>query len=374
MQLTLNNSQQEGYDKILAFLNNPEQNMFILSGGPGTGKSFFINYLMQNLHSAQNTINKLLGRPIEHFEYTATTHSAVDNLTVTGRLGGARTIQSLLGLRVVNGELVPARRVDYTGHVIVIDEYTLIDHKLLKFIEDAGGKIIYVGDSNQLLAVKGLAYKLQNHTPDHILTEPMRTKSPEILETVALFLNLVQGKEPENVAIKESGCVQCITFDDFKALVQNPDSDFSGSRIITHTNADAIEINQAIRQASGLPEHFIAGERVILNKYTQKGRLNFKTDSEYNIIEYLGNSVYSVCDDWGNTFVMDSAFDLRSMYSSTIYKAQGRSFDTIYINLSGFPNNISRSVLTRSLYVAASRARKRIVFIGDLSEKLLEKL
>ena len=274
----------------------------------------------------------------------------------------------------MNGELVPARRVDYTGHVIVIDEYTLIDHKLLKFIEEAGGKVIYVGDSNQLLAVKGLAYKLQNHTPDHILTEPMRTKSPEILETVALFLNLVQGKEPENIAIKESECVQCITFDDFKALVQNPDSDFSGSRIITHTNADAIEINQAIRQASGLPEHFIAGERVILNKYTQKGRLNFKTDSEYNIVEYLGKSVYSVCDDWGNPFVMDSAFDLRSMYSSTIYKAQGRSFDTIYINLSGFPNNISRSVLTRSLYVAASRARKRIVFIGDLSEKLLEKL
>lgn len=374
MQLTLNSSQQEGYDKILAFLNNPEQNMFILSGGPGTGKSFFINYLMQNLHSAQNTINKLLGRPVEHFEYTATTNSAVDNLTVTGRVGGARTIQSLLGLRVMNGELVPARRVDYTGHVIVIDEYTLIDHKLLKFIEEAGGKIIYVGDSNQLLAVKGLAYKLQNHTPDHILMEPMRTKSPEILETVALFLNLVQGKEPENVAIKESECVQCITFDDFKDLVQNPDSDFSGSRIITHTNADAIEINQAIRQASGLPEHFIAGERVILNKYTQKGRLNFKTDSEYNIIEYLGKSVYSVCDDWGNTFVMDSAFDLRSMYCSTIYKAQGRSFDTIYINLNGFPNNISRSVLTRSLYVAASRARKRIVFIGDLSEKLLEKL
>jgi ATP-dependent exoDNAse (exonuclease V) alpha subunit len=67
-------------------------------------------------------------------------------------------------------------------------------------------------------------------------------------------------------------------------------------------------------------------------------------------------------------------FDLRSRYSSTVYKAQGRSFETIYIDLTGFPDNITRDVLVRSLYVGASRARKKVVFIGELSERLQDKL
>src|SRR5690554_2658823 len=288
------------------------------------------------------------------------------------------------------------RQPDHLSNsILIIDEYTLIDHVLFKFIDEHAKKVILVGDADQLLAVKGLAPALKQRDPDHILDIPERTKSPDILKIVNTFKDYVhEVPDPDPIDLTGMVDVEAISEEEFIALVTDPTMSFADSRILTHTNAEVIAINQAIRQARGLPEHFIAGERVILNKYVRQGKKNFKTDSEYVVLDHFEDETtsvvygcYKIQDQWGdihyapysvisaeNEMPKTELFDLRSLYSSTVYKAQGRSVDTVYLHLSGFPNNVTRSVLMRSLYVGASRARKKLVFVGDLPFVLLRKI
>ena len=385
MSIVLNEGQQEAYVKILAFIVDPDRKYFILSGMPGTGKSTLINYMMEHLGDAQNTLAKVLGtKGYSGITVAATTNSAVDNLNKTFVKNDIRTIHSLLSLVPQNGKLIQRSINDYRDQILIIDEYTLIDFELFTYLDSVTSKVILVGDTDQLLAVKGMAHQFANKAPDHYLHKSERTSSPEILSVVNMFRDMVRDLDPEDLNTNGYTDVESITEDEFLDRVNNPQFSFSGSRIITHTNQTAISINQQIRAARGLPEYFVKGERVILNKYVRAGNTNFKTDSEYVVESASGPYIdidgkqyydYAVMDEWGIIYIMPThTFDLRSMYCSTVYKAQGRSFDTIYIDVAGFPNNMTRSVLTRALYVGASRARKKVIFIGELSDHLLSKL
>lgn len=401
--IILNSSQEEGYSKILSFLLSDDK-YFILSGGPGTGKSTLINYMSENLLESYKKFAQVLGSKYlqDNLTITATTNSAVDSLKETINTNPITTIHSCMGLVVDNGKLKMVRAPTHLkSSILIIDEYTLIDRELFKFIDDYALKVILVGDADQLLAVKGLAPPLRQRAPDHILDIPERTKSENILKVVEAFKGLVLNTgEPVELDLQGMADVRSISEEEFISLVEDPTTSFENSRIITHTNNEVIAINQAIRQARGLPEHFIAGERVILNKYVRLRNHYFTTDSEYVVLDHLVDSPhnllsksYNLCarykiqDQWGTVFTVpykiiqindpqnkEVLFDLRALYSSTVYKAQGRSVDTVYLHLSGFPNNISRSVLTRALYVGASRARKELVFVGDLPPTLLDKL
>lgn len=398
--ITLNSSQEEGYSKILSFLLSNEK-YFILSGEPGTGKSTLINYMSDNLLDSYKKFAHILGSKYLQnvLTITATTNSAADSLKASINTNPITTIHSCLGLIVQKNGLKMVREPHHLKNsILIIDEYTLIDKELFKYIDQYSQKVILVGDANQLLAVKGLAHPLRRRSPDHILDIPERTKSDDILNVVNNFKNLVLNfQEPEELDLQGMVDVRAISEEEFITLVEDPTTSFEGSRIITHTNQEVIAINQAIRHARGLPEHFVAGERVILNRYVRRGNQNFKTDSEYVVLDHFEDRIrspdisayarYKIQDQWGNVYhvpykiIQEAAqheyeelFDLRALYSSTVYKAQGRSVDTVYLHLSGFPNNISRSVLARALYVGASRARKELVFVGDLPPTLLDKL
>lgn len=405
MNIELNSCQQEAYEKILAFLVSDEK-YFILSGKPGYGKSTLINYIANDgILDKTHKILRALGsdKGYGSVYVCATTNSAADNLQ------NCSTIHSRLKLIPRSGVLQQVSDASLKGHVVILDEYTLVDYELFKYLESGTSKVILVGDRDQLLAVKGLAYALQDREPDHELTIPMRTEKQDILSITNTFRNIVR-----NVGITEaidtSVCdnVFHLTEEEFQNLITDPNHNFNNSRIITHTNQIAININQAIRKARGYPDHFVPGETISNNSYRRQGSAGYNTDSEYVVLEHYltavstvdSDSILSVCtmdteidtykvmDTYGATHVLHhypqdprkknlgwyTLFDLRSQYCSTIYKAQGRSFDDVYIDLGGFANNISRSALARSLYVGVSRARNKVFFIGELSQKLLDKL
>lgn len=394
MEITLTESQEEAYDKILSFLVS-DQKYFILSGSPGSGKSTLINYMMDTLLSSYSGLCKTLKIQQQFFniQCTATTNSAADSLGGSKHGIPTHTIHSALNLVMRQGELVQRYPVTFFNSILIVDEYTLIDRVLYDYIDAAAVKVILVGDEDQLLAVKGLARELRNHRADHRLTKSERTKSEDIIKLIEIFQGYVRNvQDPEDIDISGMADVSSITTHEFFDLVDDPSFSFKDKRFITHTNSKSIAINQEIRKARGFPEHFVSGERVILNRYVRKGNENFKTDSEYTVIDTVvagGFRGYTTMDSWGNTYTMyhhpvdpdhekcptdPVLFDLRSMYSSTVYKAQGRSVDTVFIDLDGFPKNVTRDTLVRSLFVGASRARHHVVFVGDLSEHLLRKL
>ena len=61
--------------------------------------------------------------------------------------------------------------------------------------------------------------------------------------------------------------------------------------------------------------------------------------------------------------------DLRLPYASTIHKSQGSTFDEVLIDLGSFRSCQDPEVAARLLYVAVSRARKKIKFYGKLPKK-----
>ena len=398
MKIELNSCQQEAYEKILAFLVSDEK-YFILSGRPGYGKSTLINYIANDdiLNKTHKILRALNSDKIYNgIVMCATTNSAADNLQ------NCSTIHS--ALRLVpkdDGGLRQLHESSLKGNVVILDEYTLVDYELFKYLDSGTSKVILVGDRDQLLAVKGMVPSLKNREPDHELSIPMRTEKEDILKITNTFRNLVRG-EGEAEAIDTSACenVFHLSNEEFEDLIKDPSYDFNNSRIITHTNQKAISINQAIRKARGYPKQFVPGETITNNSYRRRGNTNYNTDSEYTVQRFsitrlmlsdyteVDVDTYAVLDSYGNPDILShypddiklkkmglvTLFDLRAQYCSTIYKAQGRSFDDVYIDLSGFANNISRSALVRSLYVGVSRARNRVFFIGDLSQTLLDKL
>ena len=388
-EVQLNKGQEEAYSKLIDFMFNTEK-YFILSGMPGTGKSTLINLIENKLLQMYQDTCKCVDMVPEYHgvSVTATTNSAADNLSST-----SRTIFSYLNLIVRNRKLEQRSKPYSKGEIIIIDEYTMLDDEAWQYVEKLDGcKIILVGDKDQLLAVSGMSPAIRRLPINYELTEIMRTESTDILKVVHAFKALVNNEEPEELDLNNLTDVDCISPEEFDELICDPDFSFVNSRIITHTNQKSIECNQFIRAARGLPEHFTVGETVSNNSYRAIGNRSFKTDGEFKILEVNPVITSDLSEDGAtplNTYTVRHAggtdtvihgpdkykhFDLRSRYSSTVYKAQGRSFETIYIDLTGFPDNLTREVLVRSLYVGASRARKKVVFIGELSERLQDKL
>ena len=61
--------------------------------------------------------------------------------------------------------------------------------------------------------------------------------------------------------------------------------------------------------------------------------------------------------------------DLRMVDASTVHKAQGSTLDTVYIDLDDISKCTQKDLTAKLLYVAVSRARKKVVFFGDLAKR-----
>jgi hypothetical protein len=437
--MILKQSQQEAADAILAFLLDPTKKDFILSGGPGYGKSWLIEYIVSSVYSQYRVVQKALGESdnvLQNIVVTATSNSAVDSLSANLSKHGITplTIHKALNLRVQkNGkkvELVQStKKGDLENSIVIIDEYTLIDAELKNWIDKgtSTSKIIYVGDKDQLLAVRGLVPSLKNRAADFTLSQPVRTNSKEILAVTEEFKKLVNGETIPDINLSGTD-VSIISEDDLIEMIKNHKIDFSSSRLITSTNNRVIEFNSFVRSVNNLPDHFVPTERVTNNSYSSvwcdvaRANINAATDMDMIVENHLGTTSITLPITGTYTFdkyqvsipgrsskiithnidsktkkklidelyhinpiedghilheckeVLINSLDLRSSFASTIYKAQGRSFDTVFIDLSGFLPSTHYQTLARSLYVGNSRAISKVYYVGELHDTLLSKL
>lgn len=436
--MNLNKGQEEAAQAILTFLLDPHKKDFILSGGPGYGKSYLVEYIISVVFKQYQTIMKAIDDKSAYHQMlvTGTSNSAVDSLGVGLAKHGMEptTIHKALNLRVQqNGKqtvlMQSKRNQDLNGTIIIIDEYTLIDNELDKWLQDgtSNSKVIFVGDKDQLLAVRGLATRLAKREADYTLTEPVRTNSQEILDVTNQLKKMVRGEIIDDINLSGND-VSTITEERLIEMIKNNEIDFSNSRVITSTNARVIDYNNYVRSVNNLPDNFVPNERVTNNRYARitcpqfKDRVPVGTDMDLIVESYLGETTLDFGTEGTHTFkeysvripgrgiafnthnidsrtqkylidqsikidpldesydhnlitsVLSSALDLRSSFSSTIYKAQGRGFHTVFIDLSGFLPSTHYQTLARSLYVGNSRATHKVYYVGELHDTLLRKL
>jgi len=411
--ITLTSDQQAALEAFHVFLLDPEETVFVLSGYSGCGKSTLVRTILDKIPGYVKSASLVNPEQCEYeVELTATTNKAAENLShITGQY--ATTIHSFLGLQVETNyktdvtKLVPRSSDIKTGFILFIDEASFIDSQLLGFIFQLTKhcKIVFVGDPAQLTPIKSSSAPVFNTKfSGATLTSVVRQAAGNpIVDLSTKFRNTVNSGE--FFKFKPDGHhVKYLERSEFKEAIakefSRPDWRYSHSKILGWTNKCVIGFNEFVsNQVKGDP-HFQDGDYAVCNSFISQGRKSLKTGQlvQINMISADTESLGVM----GNNFVVNNeiaAFmpkslqdkkarikqaradgeyhlvveieeqwiDLRAVYASTINKAQGSTFDEVFIDLDDISRCNSGDQIARMLYVAVSRARNHVYLTGDLA-------
>lgn len=425
---TLNQDQQNAADEFFKFMLTPSEKEFSISGPAGTGKTFLLQFLIDKILPQYRDACKLTGSKatISAVALTATTNRAADVLT--GHFSKqAQTIHSFMNLRVRDDFRTGKQKIEktrsFTIHretLIIIDEASMIDRDLDKVIQEAthsSCKIVYVGDDRQLAPVgENLSVVFTRPMRRVELNQPMRNSGQPALMALCQQMRTTVETGVFKPIHLVPGVIDLLSDQEMQ---QHVDTHFKvegyDSRILAYTNNQVKDYNNYIRSLRGYDERLHDGELVVNNSgvdvpgqgmmsaekefivkrldvpdttmevdgfeiigypielHSVKGGVMFSVLQPANIeyfqevIKYLGKNA-----KWPEYFKLKNNFpDLRSRDSSTVYKAQGSTFESTYIDLQNIGTSNIANQVARMLYVAVSRPRERIFFYGRLPSKYL---
>lgn len=388
-----------------AVISAAKKGFFILTGGPGTGKTTTITTMIRMFE--EEGLNIFLGAPTgraakrmsEATGYEARTIHRM--LEVSGRLGDDDDVASFA--RFDRNEENPLE-----CDVIIIDEMSMVDvslmYSLLKAISP-GTRLILVGDVNQLPSVgpgnvlkdilasdKFESVKLEKifrqaqesdivmnahkiHQGQHVLLDNKSKdffflKRDDADTIISVMLTLVKEKMPKYV-----------------------DAGISEIQVLTPTRKGLLGVERlnSILQRYLNPESpdkkewkgdtrvFREGDKVmqIRNNY----QLEWEVTGNYNITIEKGLGVFNGdvgiikdINEWGKTVTVEfeegrkvvypyaSLDELELAYAITVHKSQGSEYPAVVMPIVDGPKMLmNRNIL----YTAITRAKKCVTMVGD---------
>jgi hypothetical protein len=274
--------------------------LLALIGSAGTGKTTTLRTVLDNLGLAGVKVT-----------LSATTRKAARVVEqVTGIKGN--TVQSALGLKPKPnemGELSLLKRhrdpVFERGSVLVIDESSMVNDELLKFVlSDAAVfdlTVVFVGDGCQLPPI-GIDPKLFER-PDikvHRLSKIHRQGAQNpIVETATSVREFIEGRALDMPSVitklnEQGEGIELVDNAEFERRCKETFKDgwHSEAKVVTYTNNRACSINNMIRaalypHAAEVP--FFEGETVVCNSAVMRGEtvvLEGDTEFTVNSVKY----------------------------------------------------------------------------------------
>lgn len=412
-EITLTEDQQNALDAFHQFLTDPIETVFVLSGYSGCGKSTLVRILMDHLPGFMKTA-KLINPAQKEFavELTATTNKAAENLSnITGY--PAKTIHAFLELRVQNdfatntSRLIPRTADRKEGYLLFIDEASYVDKQLLQYIFQltANCKIVFIGDPAQLTPVKAQGTPVfdANFSGAALTTVVRQAEGNPIVDLSTKFRHTVNTGEFFSFT-PDGHHIQYMERDAFKKAIETeftrPGWRYQDSKILAWTNKCVIGYNHFVRNLAKGDPNFQVNDYAVCNSFINAGRYAIKTDQLVQITgisaeqELHGVKGKMMTLDFGNTVFQPNSLadknarikqaranseihliaeiettwiDLRAAYACTINKAQGSTFDEVFIDLDDIRRCNSGDQIARMLYVAVSRARNHVYLTGDLA-------
>ena len=367
--------------------------MTVITGGPGTGKTTAINFLI-----------KLFEKQGLKIALCAPTGRAAKRMTELSKKE-AKTIHRLLEVGYVEDDVLKeysrTTAEPLSEDVIIVDEVSMVDAILMSSLISSvkyGARLILVGDADQLPSV-GVGNVLDDiiksgYVPTVALDTVFRQAEESMIVVNAHKIN--EGEYPVlNVRDKDFFFVEAEnvekTYEKLLELVNkrlpaayNIDG-FSDIQVITPMKKTGVGVNalnnglqEILNPKNGkkcektlVSRIFREGDKVmqIKNNYDIKWKREY--DEGYGVyngdigrITEIKPTTVTVTYDDGKVVVYENAMleELELAYAITVHKSQGSEFNTVIIPIFwGTEKLFSRNLL----YTAITRAKDRVVLVGQ---------
>lgn len=385
---------EEQKNAIKGAINN---GVFVITGGPGTGKTTIIKCILEILTAQQKTVSLV-----------APTGRAAKRMSdSTGR--EAKTIHRLLEVNVIQSNesfFVHNESNPLKTDVVIVDEVSMVDAALMCALLKAmprDCKLILVGDKDQLPSVGAgnvLADILESGVISYcMLTKIFRQGEKSLIITNAHLIN--EGKMPliDNTSMDfffDSKNDPEVIKDTILELVTTRLPKFLGVdpqtiQVLAPLKAGVCGIenlNKVLQERinPSLPDKrqvefgrtiFREGDKVMQmsNNYDLEWKKHGRYADEIGKGVFNGDiGIVSTIDPNTSEVIVEfedgriclytrpDLIDLSLSYAITIHKSQGSEFDTVIIPAIAGPSII----LTRNLiYTAVTRAKKMVVIVGE---------
>lgn len=420
----LSPSQQLAYTHIAGLLAGQAGGL-IITGKAGTGKSTLLKTVLGDLPKIHK-MNKLLDSNYKPKDivWCATTNKAAENLSSILDVD-VSTFHSTFGLSVFTDYKTGQTAVKKTKNsttlynsVVIIDEAGYMDPVELKYLFQltVNCVFVFIGDPYQLTPIKcNSTPALNMSTFQKVeLTEVHRQNGDSpILDLAEIFREGVVTGTWRRPSI-DGDVIRHVSRDEFNHLISQEFSRDSwkpkDSHILAYTNNTVIAYNSAIANMRKGTSEFQEKDFAVCNSFVSaipsggemegKGMGTLKTDRQVIIssisapTSFYGVSgriftferrleEYFVPDNLAQVkmmikhhrtmedfvavkFLTDCCLDLRWPYAVTVNKAQGSTFDTVFIDLDDIWKVNGFSRLSRMLYTAVTRPKNKIILTGNV--------
>ena len=297
---TLNTQQVDAIERLKAFLKNKNEKMIVLEGYAGTGKSTIISHLFQSPEYQKLNIcmSATTNKAVSVLkEMGKVENKKIDYLTIHKLMKIKRTIDSDGKQQFITSfhETTDSRNKKcksiFSYNVIVIDEASMINKYLFHDLEVISkrivGKIIFVGDRNQLPPVNQLISDVFATNKYQIisLTKVMRSSGDNNIVNISNYIR-------ESINNKDNLRLKTFKDDNVKIhraekkWIDNYVSDLTNNNhqksiILAYTNAKCSQINNTVRTIlfpdENTKKKFLPGEHIVFNNYYQNSTNKYYT-------------------------------------------------------------------------------------------------
>ena len=378
-------------EQLNAIKTSLTENITIITGGPGTGKTTII----KGITRLYQDLNKLsLKEAVEEIALLAPTGRAAKRLSESTNLP-ASTIHRFLKWNKDTNEFQVNEYDKAMQKLIIIDETSMIDVNLLgnlfKGLTD-NIKLVLVGDDNQLPSVGpgqilkdliksnliptiklNLLYRQKEDSYINQLAEEIRNNN--LSETFIDKKSDYQFLECDSINIKpslENICKQLIekkyNYKKFQIMapmyagVVGIDSlnktlqEVFNPKDKTKTEIESGDIifreNDKILQLTNMPDdNVFNGDIGVIEKIIPANISESKKNEIY--VDYDGNIVKYLPKDFNK---------IKHGYIISIHKSQGSEFDTVILPISKY---YKRMLYKKLIYTAITRAKRKLIILGE---------
>ena len=401
----LNNGQKECLSKLVEWWNYKQdyQQVFSISGPAGSGKTFLIRVLIDQIHGIKLDdvlfvayVGKAALNLSKSGLNASTIHSAIyhaiDVVTDRKDKDGNVIMREGRPVQDVEVKFVLRSKLEKAYKLIVVDEAPMVNKKVAVDLLSFDLPVIALGDLNQLPPVTGEPFFLRD--PDCVLTEVIRQKADSPI--LALSQHIIRAPYPNLRPGNYSNQLFIVKRKDFMAKY----TDLLGTAdaVICGRNNTRTDLNHLIREiyfkSQGIAEisELAIGDKIICRKnnwdiqkegiFLINGLIGRVTSIHY---EDVTNEVIPI--DFKPDF-MESAFEMIELskkffygtklekewlkthkhtgnlfeygYAITCHLSQGSQYDTVIVFVEQMGDT---EFFKQWLYTAVTRASRKLILL-----------